>query len=271
MNPKPEISVIMGIYNCAKTLNEALDSILNQTYTNWKVIMCDDASIDNTVSVAQQYVDKYPDKFLLLKNDINMGLNYTLNNCLKYASGDYIARMDGDDISVPERFEKEIEFLLNNPEYSIVSTQMEYFDEDGAYGVSSMKQNPELRSFVHNTPFCHAPCMVVKNAYETVGGYSVDTKLLRAEDYHLWIKMYVNGFKGYNLPDVLYKMRNDRNAFSRRKFKFRLNEVYVKFLAVKLLKLPVYNIIYIFKPIITGIIPVWFYKIIHRNKLRKNM
>ena len=89
-----EISVIMGIYNCASTLPEAIDSIIMQTYTDWELILCDDGSLDDTYAVAEEYRCKYPDKIILIKNDRNMGLNYTLNHCLQYVTGKYIARMD---------------------------------------------------------------------------------------------------------------------------------------------------------------------------------
>ncbi|MDE7496758.1 MAG: glycosyltransferase, partial [Muribaculaceae bacterium] len=130
---KPRISVIIGIYNCAPTLAEALDSLLAQTYQSFKVILCDDGSKDDTVKVASEYVANYPDKFILIRNERNMGLNFTLNHCLEYADTEYVARMDGDDISLPERFEKEITFLDSHPEIAIVSTPMIYFDEGGDF------------------------------------------------------------------------------------------------------------------------------------------
>lgn len=114
----------MGIYNCAETLEEALDCIVKQTYTNWEVIMCDDCSTDHTVKIAEKYVIEYPNQFVLLRNDENKGLNYTLNKCLEFADGDYIARMDGDDLCAEDRFEKEVEALRKNPEIAIVSTDM---------------------------------------------------------------------------------------------------------------------------------------------------
>lgn len=114
----------MGIYNCASTLKEALESLLHQTYQNFEVIMCDDGSTDNTLQIAQQYVKEYPEKFILLKNGKNLGLNKTLNKCLYQAKGEYIARMDGDDISLPERFEKEVDMLDRNPQFALVSTPM---------------------------------------------------------------------------------------------------------------------------------------------------
>lgn len=264
----PKVSIIMGIYNCSSTLDEAIESILCQTYPNWQMIMCDDSSTDNTYEIAEKYVNKYPDKFILINNEKNMGLNYTLNHCLKYADGEYIARMDGDDLSKPDRFEKEVSFLLSNPEYSIVSAQMEYFDEKGVFGKSSMKEKPEKSDLVKGTPFCHAPCMVKREAYEIVKGYSVDDKLLRAEDYELWVKMYSEGIIGYNLPDVLYSMRDDRNAKKRRKFKYRLNEAYVRYLAIKRLKLNVVWMVYAIIPVIKGFIPTKAYMFLHKVRMR---
>ena len=85
---KPKISVIMGIYNCAKTLPVAIESILQQTFTDWELIMCDDGSKDDTYVVAEKYCNKFPSKIILLKNSENKGLNYTLNRCLQVAHGD---------------------------------------------------------------------------------------------------------------------------------------------------------------------------------------
>ena len=101
----------MGIYNCAPTLAEALDSLYAQTYQDFKIILCDDGSTDNTYEVARHYADSH-DNIVLVRNERNMGLNYTLNHCLRYADTEYCARMDGDDISLPTRFEKEINFLI---------------------------------------------------------------------------------------------------------------------------------------------------------------
>lgn len=224
MDLNKKISIIMGIYNCEETLAEAIDSILEQTYTNWELIMCDDCSTDQTARIAENYIEKYPNKIILLRNEQNMGLNYTLNKCLQIATGDYIARMDGDDISKQMRFEEEIKVLNEHPEIAIVSTDMDFFDESGVWGKTSVDAKPEKKDFVKTTPFCHAACMVRKEAYLAVEGYSVSEKLLRVEDYHLWIKMYEKGYQGMNIQKTLYMMRDDRNAMNRRKFKYRINE-----------------------------------------------
>ena len=93
----------MGIYNCEKTLAEALECIINQTYNNWELIMCDDGSTDRTIEVAESYVKRYPDKFILLKNKVNLGLNKTLNKCLKAAKGFNFERMTEAEKKLLER------------------------------------------------------------------------------------------------------------------------------------------------------------------------
>lgn len=207
----------MGIYNCADTLAEALDSLLAQTYQDFKVIMCDDGSVDLTVEIAQQYVDKYPEKFILIRNESNLKLAATLNHCIQYVDTEYVARMDGDDISLPTRFEKEVSFLDNHKDYAFVSCPMVYFDENGDYGVGCAEEKPTRHSFARGVPFCHAPVLMRADALKTVGNYTAESKVERIEDFYLWYKFYRAGYQGYNLQEPLYKMRNGRDAFSRRK------------------------------------------------------
>lgn len=264
-----KVSIIMGIYNCEKYLNESIESILQQTYKNWELIMCDDGSEDNTYYIARKYEEKYPEKIIVLKNTTNRGLNYTLNKCLKKAKGEYIARQDGDDISVKNRLEKEVEFLNNNPNYALVSTNMIYFDENSEWGSSKVKEIPEKLDFVKGTPFCHAPCMIRKGVIESVNGYTEDKKLLRVEDYHLWFKIYEKGYKGYNMQECLYKMRNNAEAVKRRTWKNRINEARVKYIGFKMLNIPIKYRTYIVIPILKMMIPTGLYKVIYKYKNRR--
>lgn len=264
---KRTISVIMGIYNCEAYLPAAIDSLLAQTVDDWELIMCDDGSTDGTLAAAEDYVRRWPDRMTLLKNESNMGLNHTLNECLARASGKYIARQDGDDVSLPQRFEKEFAVLESEPDIAIVSTAMEYFDAGGVWGRCAVIPRPEKRDFLHGTPFCHAPCLVRREAYEAVGGYTESPELLRVEDYHLWMKMYAAGFRGVNLAEPLYRMRDDRNAFSRRRFKYRVNEFRVRALAVRTLGLPRTGYIFALRAILVGLLPPWAYRALHRRRL----
>ena len=265
----PVISVIMGIYNCGDTLSEAIECIVNQTFSDWELIMCDDGSNDDTYEIAISYKEKYPEKIIVLQNEKNRGLNYTLNKCLKQAKGKYIARMDGDDRCDKERFAIEINVLEKEPEIAIVSTDMEFFDESGVWGKISHPEYPVPEDFVKESPFCHAPCMVKREAYMKVKGYSVSDKLLRVEDYHLWIKMYKCGYRGKNIHKCLYQMRDDRNAYSRRPFKNRLNEYYVKRLAIRTFRLKKWNYLLALRPIIVGLLPNCVYDKLHKGRLAK--
>ncbi len=266
-----KVSIIIGIYNCADTLSEAVESILEQSYTDWELIMCDDGSTDETLIVATEFARKYPDKIKIIKNESNKGLNYTLNRCLKIACGKYIARMDGDDISLPNRLETEVKFLDEHEEYAIVSTPMIYFDENGDWGKGKAIEIPQLKDFVFHPPFhCHAPCMIRKEAYESVGGYTVDRRLLRYEDCNLWYKLYAKGYRGYNLQEPLYKMRDDRNALKRRTMSSRLRAVYVQYSGFRMIHMPIkyypYLIFEFGKSIMIGLVPEGLYNYFHKKR-----
>lgn len=262
-----KVSVIIGIYNCAPTLQEALNSLYAQTFQDFEIILCDDGSKDETWKIAYKNQGQHSN-ITLLRNDKNMGLNFTLNRCLSVASGQYIARMDGDDISMPSRFEQEVSYLDTHPNTAIVSSAMIYFDDNGIYQNSRhVISDPKPKDFINGTPFSHPACMVRKEAYDAVGGYSVDEKLLRVEDYHLWFKLYAAGYRGHNISEPLYKFRDDRNAVARRTFRNRINEAYVRHIGFKMLGLPWYYQIYALRPLLVGLLPRPIYIYLHKRKL----
>lgn len=258
------ITVLMGIYNCAPTLQEALNSLYAQTYKDFKIVMCDDGSKDDTLKIAEENARMH-ENVIVIKNEHNMGLNYTLNHCLVYADTEYCARMDGDDISLPTRFEKEIKFLDEHPEYAVVSAPMIYFDENGDFRWGKGKGEVEAKDFVHGTPICHAPSMSRTDVIKSVGGYSVSKNLLRVEDYHLWFKVYAAGHKLYMLNKCLYKMRDDRHAVGRRNWITRRNEAYVKHKGYNMIGLPLWYQIYTIAPILKYFAPQWIYRYFHRR------
>lgn len=253
----------MGVYNCADTVGKSIESIQAQTFTDWEMIICNDGSTDNTVDVVKEY-QKKDDRIFLIENDKNRGLSYTLNHCLKNASGEYCARMDGDDLCDPSRFQIELDFLEEHPEYGFVTTTMKRFDEKGVYQNPSICEgySPDLDVYIKGSPFCHAPSMLRKSAYEAVDGYRVMDNTLGVEDYDLWLRMYAKGIKGYIIRNPLYSMFDGRDAAHRRTFKRRLNEAWVRKEGYKSLNVPMYKRIMVLKPIIIGFIPQWLYKII---------
>ncbi len=261
-----KVSVIMGIYNCANTLQEALDSLYAQTFQDFEIILCDDGSKDDTYEIAKRNKERHPN-IVLLRNERNLGLNKTLNNCLAVAKGEYIARMDGDDISLPTRFEKEVNFLDSHSEFAIVSTPMIYFDEQGEFRRGVGGYEPQSEDFINGRTFCHAPCMVRREAYLAVDGYTVSKYLLRMEDQHLWLKMYQKGFRGYNIEEHLYMMRDDRNATARRGYVTRRNEALHRLRICRTFSLPWYRYLEsVVVPTIKWLLPLSIYSYVHKNR-----
>lgn len=274
MDTSKKISILMGIYNCASTLREAIDSIIAQTYDNWEFIICDDGSKDESYAIAQEYAAKDPKRFRILQNERNMGLNHTLNRCLAAATGEYVARMDGDDLCEADRFEKEAAFLNEHPEYAIVSCHMTMFDESGTWGIVKTKETPQVRDFPTTVPmFVHAACMIRREAFLDVDGYTEDERLLRVEDYHLWYKFYAKGYRGYNLPEALYHMRDDRNATHRRSARARMNGIYATFVGFHMVKLPAWMYAYAVKNALVEtakiLMPDAVYEYFHKKRLNK--
>ena len=263
----PRITVLMAIYNCASTLGEALDSLLNQSYQRFKVILCDDASTDNTYEVAHKYVLNHPDKFILLRNKTNLKLPATLNRCLEHADTEYVARMDGDDISKPDRFQKEIDFLDNNQEYALVSCSMEFFDENGVFMIRNTPLTPAKKDFIRSTPHAHAPVMIRTNILKKVSGYTDKKWTHRGQDYHLWAKIYNAGYRGYNLQEPLYSMRDDCAAFKRRNLQSAILGIRRVYEIYKLMDIPKYHLVYEIKSLAVALAPKWLYDYFHRRGL----
>ncbi|MGL4570229.1 MAG: glycosyltransferase family 2 protein [Clostridium sp.] len=267
MRSMPLVSVIMGIYNCEKTLKESIESIINQTYSNWQLIMCDDNSKDDTYDIALEYEKKFKEKIILIKNERNIGLAGSLNNCLKYVSGDYIARQDGDDISVENRFEKQVEFLLYNEEYDLVGTSMTSFNDKGIIGIRGvLREKPDINKLAVIPPFCHATIMVKVNVYKELNGYRVTKYTKRCEDIDLWFRFFNKGYKGINIKDPLYMVRDDEDSYKRRNFKSYLYATKVCFDGYRLLRLPIKSYVYLSKPMIAALTPTFLKKVYQRNR-----
>lgn len=252
----PKVSVIMGIYNTNNKVmvKKAIDSIINQSFSDFEFIICDDGSSDNTYEIVKEIISN-DKRCILIKNNRNMGLAYSLNNCLKIAKGEYIARMDADDISMLDRFEKQVKFLDNNPQYAIVGGNAELFNEKGTYSERVMKEYPTKEDLLFGTIFIHPSIMMRKDVLLKLNGYRAVKETSRCEDYDLWLRLYTYGYKGYNIQENIYKFREDINAFKRRKYKYRIDEARVRYKGFKNLKLFPKGYIYVIKPLIVGLIP----------------
>ena len=263
-----KISVIMATYNCEKTVTKAIDSILAQTYQNWIMIICDDGSTDGTLAILNRYAADYPDKFTIIKNEKNSKLPYSLNHCLKYVQTDLVARMDGDDWSTPDRFEKQVAFLAEHPEFDLVGTGVTVFDGEKKIASIIKTAVPTKETMLRDNAFSHATIMTYKRIYDVLNGYSLDPTVERVEDVDLWCRFLAAGFKGYNLPDELYVILEDVNAAKRRTLRARLNGAHTRCRGYKLMG---FGGLVCYKPYISvlkAFVPTFMYRKLHEWKLK---
>lgn len=201
------ISIIMPTYNNARYLSEAIDSILNQTFTDFEFIIVNDHSIDETAAILARYA--YQDtRIHVIENNKNLGVARTLNRGIGIAQGEYIARMDSDDISLPDRFEKQVVFLDANPDVGVLGTQTLFIDENGQFCEQMTWEKPATHNrlvwqLLSATPFCHPSIMMRACCLRKAGGYDPDYP---NEDMQLWTRM-VFSTKLANLGDTLLYYR----------------------------------------------------------------
>jgi glycosyltransferase EpsE len=264
---RPRISIIMGVYNCASTLVESLDSIARQTYTDWEMILCDDGSTDDTLQVAREWARR-DHRTKVLANERNLGLARTLDRCIAEARGELLARQDGDDISEPGRFAKLVAAMDAHPELAVVSSWMSCFDEKGIWGMVRTKMFPTAEDFLSGSPICHAPCLMRRAPVLAVGGYGAQPWVLQVEDLFLWLRLYAAGYKAMNLQEPLYRMRDDENARSRRTLARRFNETRVLWKGFRMLRFPWHKRLWAVKPILVWALPTGVYRRLRGQRLK---
>lgn len=260
-----KVSILMSMYNTPiEQLKKSIESILNQTHKNFEFIIIDDCSNGNEVKTVLDYND---DRIKLIRNKKNLGLTKSLNKGLKYITTNYIFRMDTDDIAHLDRLEKQIEFMKNN-NYDFVCSRINYFNENGIYGCSKVFGDIKIDDMLFGTPFAHPSMLIKKDVLENTGGYP---DYNRCEDYAMELNLYANGYKGYIMKEPLLDYRLDDDNYKKKKFKDRLTEVKMKKKYFKLNKVDFLKRIYIYKPILSGIIPSCIMKKYHEKKFEKEV
>ncbi|MDR1327193.1 MAG: glycosyltransferase [Heliobacteriaceae bacterium] len=207
MEKPPKISVIMSAYNAEQYISEAIESILNQTFSDFEFIIINDGSTDNTAGVIKSFKDE---RIVFVDSLKNIGMISALNKALDSARGEYIARMDADDISLPERFARQLEFMDTNPDVGVLGAQMQTF------GLKNWISNyPEQVSYFDLVCSCcmsHPTAMFrssVFNKYNLRYAHGYEA----AEDYEFWSRI-IRDTKICNLPEVLLKYRWHGNNIS---------------------------------------------------------
>lgn len=251
----PVVSVVMGVYNIGdrEMLERAVDSVLNQTYRDFEFIICDDASSDDTYKWLVQ-IAKKDSRIVLMRNEKNHTLAITLNRCIYHAKGKYIARQDADDISEPQRFEKQIDFLEKNSHISFVGSNCYLYNErQGRFSRRIMPEYPECEDFLFNSPFIHGSMIFRRECFNRYS-YEISEMTGRYEDYTMFMKMYADGLRGVNLQENLYGFHYDSNSRSV-SMKHRIAEAGIRYKGFSEMKLMPKAIPYVIKPVILGMIP----------------
>ena len=216
-----KFSVLMSVYKNEKLENfiESMDSILSQTLLpNEIILMRDGPVLDEMQNLINQYLNgKYADLFSYYPLDKNVGLGNALKIGVENAKYDYIARMDTDDIAEPKRFELQVDFLKKHPEISVCGGQIFEFigDKNNIVGKREVPLlHKDIAKFLRKrNPFSHMTVMFKKQDVIEAGNY---IELHFVEDYYLWLRMYVKGYKFANLDEILVCVRTDEKMYQRR-------------------------------------------------------
>ncbi len=251
------VSVIMGVFNQFRfeELDLAIWSILTQTLKNLEFIIYNDGS-DAVVGERLRRWARLDSRIRLVGQEKNQGLAYSLNQCIALARGKYIARMDADDISKENRLQIQYEYLESHPEMALVGCCAELIGQSGLWGFRDMPRYPEQPDFLAYSPYIHPTVMFRREVLERAGGYKVSRDTLRCEDYELFMRLMVMGYKGCNLPDRLFLYREDSKAYRRRTYASRIAEAKVRFQSFGELQVEFpARIAYTIKPLLIGLVP----------------
>jgi glycosyltransferase involved in cell wall biosynthesis len=198
-----KITVLMPCYNAADYIKDAISSVLAQTFRDFELLIINDGSADNTADLVRSFSDE---RIVLIEQE-QQGIAAALNNGLKHARADYIARFDADDICFPGRLEKQYNFMLSNPECIVVGSAADYTDDSGNYiftHVPQAKTHEEIQKLsVHTCPFIHASVLYKK---EVIAGIGYNTDAHSFEDHLLWQQLKQKG-KMFNMAEQLVSVR----------------------------------------------------------------
>ncbi|MFN3403732.1 MAG: glycosyltransferase [Cytophagaceae bacterium] len=210
----PLVSVIMPAFNSSFFIKESIDSVINQSYSNWELLIIDDCSSDNTVEIVAGFNDA---RINLLKNESNKGIVFSRNKGITEAKGKYIAFLDSDDIALAERFQRQVDYLERNSQVGLLGTSVAVIDSSGNLTGEKYLYREEIKympsHLLFNNTFATSSVMARKNILDTE---KFDLKYPVAEDYQLWCRISRKA-ACWNLPDILVHYRKHDNNITKDK------------------------------------------------------
>ena len=206
MTPPPHVTVVLAAYNAEHVVGRAVASIVAQTHPSWDLLAIDDGSTDGTIGVLERAAAA-DSRIEVVRNDRNRGLAASLNDGWRRARGELVARMDADDVSLPDRLQRQASFLARHPEVDVLGTGARLVDADGRVlrDARRPERHEELVARMYKeTPFFHPSVMARRSFLDRAGGY--DERLRRSQDIDLWLRTY-RRFRFHNLPEPLIEYR----------------------------------------------------------------
>ena len=205
----PLVSIAMPIRNCEGTLAVAVQSLLNQTFPDWELLLIDDGSTDTTVAIARKFADA---RIRIFVDGNNLGLPARLNQAIDLTQARYLARMDGDDVAYPQRLERQVDFLLSNPDTDLVGSNVLVFDSTG-------RSIGKRHAPVSHSEICSKPMSGFPIAHPTYLGrvdwfryHKYNRQMLKAQDQELLFRTHCSS-KFANVPEILLGYREDHIGF----------------------------------------------------------
>jgi len=254
---KPLISVLMGVYYRRASLDllkRSVESILNQSLADFELLICADGSSDASMELLKELAEKEPRiRLVYLKKRLDLASK--LNACLREAKGLYIARMDDDDFSLPQRFSKQIKALEEDNSVAFVGSNVSLWREGVCRGERCFAKYPKIKDFYITQPFIHPTLMFRKEVLDKIGGYSEGRRQVLCEDYDLLLRLYEAGYCGMNLQEKLLDYTIPVKAKGNRKMRHRWNEAVTRYQRFRDLKLLPKAWPYVVKPLVVGLMP----------------
>jgi glycosyltransferase involved in cell wall biosynthesis len=263
------VSVVMSVFNGERFLREAVDSILGQTYRDLELIVIDDGSADGSGEILAQR--RQADARLRVFPQANMGLTRSLNRGVELSTGEYVARMDADDLSEPRRFERQVAFMDAHPDVGLLGTA--YREIDGEGRVLGTKVFPTddraLRAaLIRYNPFFHASVLLRREVFTAVGLY--DPAWPSVEDYELWLRV-AQRFRLANLEEPLGMRRYDGvNISIRRDNEQLLWSMRLRWAAIRRGQYPPSDVVHLARPMVAWLTPIGLRNAVRRRVLGRS-
>jgi glycosyltransferase involved in cell wall biosynthesis len=216
-----KVTVLMPVYNGEKYLRAAIDSILTQTFRDFEFLIIDDGSQDNSEDIVRSYKDN---RIALAKNEKNMGLEATLNRGILLANGEYIARMDCDDVSLPHRLEKQVAFMDSHPEVAVCGAQATVFGRRSGLFDNPLEHEAIRCRLLFESVLAH-PTVMLRRVFLVDNHlfYDDSKKYKTAEDYELWVRVSQIG-RLANVDDILLQRRVHHSSIGSTQTQFQVNQ-----------------------------------------------